>query len=168
MLRAATKSGEDTKELAGAVASLARSGDVVLLAGDLGAGKTTFTQGFGRALGVDAPITSPTFTLLNHYATAGGLTLLHADVYRLDRLQEIVDLGLTELVDDAAIALVEWGDVAEPVLPKDFLEIRIAYPEGDAEDDHRTFTFRPVGVAWGARIKALSTLLERWSTEGSP
>ena len=158
-----TKSGEDTKELAAAVASIAHPGDVILLAGDLGAGKTTFTQGFGRALGVEGPVTSPTVTLLNHYH-ARDVTLLHADVYRLDRLQEIVDLGLTELIDDTyAIAIVEWGDVAEAVLPKDFLEIRISYPSDDADDDRRVFAFRAVGRSWTARLEALAPLLDRWA-----
>ncbi|HEX7167415.1 MAG TPA: tRNA (adenosine(37)-N6)-threonylcarbamoyltransferase complex ATPase subunit type 1 TsaE [Acidimicrobiales bacterium] len=156
-----TKSAEDTRELGAAVASLVRRGDVLLLAGDLGAGKTTFTQGFARALGVDGPVTSPTFTLLHEY-DARGMKILHADVYRLERMQEVVDLGLGELVDDDAVALVEWGDVAEPALPKDFLEIRIAYPSGDAEDDVRTFTMRTVGASWAPRLAALQRALDRW------
>ena len=174
MIRTVTKSSEDTKEMAAAIASVARAGDVILLAGDLGAGKTTFVQGFGRSLGVDEPITSPTFTLLNHYQ-GRDVTVFHADVYRLDHLQEIVDLGLPELVDDDhdGIALVEWGDVAEPVLPKDFLEIRIAYPADappSAEvaevvdtEDRRTFEFRPVGASWASRLDALESALARWS-----
>ena len=162
---ATTKSPDDTRELAAAVAAVVRPGDVILLAGDLGAGKTTFTQGFGRALGVDEPILSPTFTLLNHYVARDDVTILHADVYRLDHLQEIVDLGLTELVDDSAIALVEWGDVAEPVLPKDFLEIRIAYADAGVDsDDVRTFTLRPVGPSWLPRAGALREVVARWST----
>lgn len=167
MIGARTKSPEDTRELAAAIAAVVTPGDVLLLAGDLGAGKTTFTQGFGRALGVTTPITSPTFTLLHEY-DATHLKVLHADVYRLDRLQEVVDLGLTELVDgdDDAVALVEWGDVAEPALPKDFLEIRIAYPEGDAEDDLRTFNLRAVGPSWVARLPALQRGLERWRVSG--
>ena len=84
---AATKSPDDTRELAAAVAAVARPRDTVLLAGDLGAGKTTFTQGFGRALGIEGPITSPTFTLVRHY-TEATIPLLHADVYRVERLQE--------------------------------------------------------------------------------
>ena len=86
MITAVTKSAEDTKELAAAVAPLVRSGDIVLLAGDLGAGKTTFAQGFGRALGVQEQITSPTFTLMRPYEAR--LRLLHCDVYRLDHLQD--------------------------------------------------------------------------------
>ncbi|HEX4978435.1 MAG TPA: tRNA (adenosine(37)-N6)-threonylcarbamoyltransferase complex ATPase subunit type 1 TsaE [Acidimicrobiales bacterium] len=163
MTAAVTKSADDTRELAAAIAGVVRAGDVVLLAGDLGAGKTTFTQGFARALGVTDPVTSPTFTLVNHYR-GDVLTIIHADVYRLDRLQEIVDLGLPELVDDEeAVALVEWGDVAEPVLPKDFLEVRIGYSPSDADtDDTRTFELRPVGASWRTRVAALEDVVERW------
>lgn len=160
MILAATKSAEDTKELAAAVAGVVRSGDIVLLAGDLGAGKTTFAQGFGRSLGVEEPITSPTFTLMRPYE--GRLRLLHCDVYRLDHLQEILDLGITELVDDQSVALVEWGDRAEPVLPPDFLEIEIAY--GGSEEERR-LSIRWVGRAWSARASVLQRALERWSAE---
>lgn len=154
-----TKSAEDTRELAAQLATVAVPGDVILLAGDLGAGKTTFAQGFARALDIDEPVVSPTFTLVRSYR--GRVKLLHADVYRLDHLQEIVDLGLAELVDDDTVALVEWGDVAEPVLPADFLEIRIGYSDG--EDDERTFTTRAVGSSWTARLAALQASLTRWA-----
>ena len=162
MFDAATKSVDDTRELAAAVASLAKGGDLVLLAGELGAGKTAFTQGFARALGVTEPVTSPTFTLMNEYP-GRDLRVVHADVYRLDHMQEIVDLGLTEEVDDHSVALVEWGDMAEPVLPADFLEIRIAYGEAD---DARKLHFRPVGRSWAARVAALEETLSRWAVTG--
>src|SRR3954453_10587203 len=96
-----------------------------------------------------------------HHYPAGDLLLLHADVYRLGRLQEIIDLGLSELVDDGAIAIVEWGDAAAPVLPQDFLEIRIGFRDAGS-DDERRFELRPVGVRWGARAGALGRALERW------
>jgi tRNA threonylcarbamoyladenosine biosynthesis protein TsaE len=158
VIRATTKSPEDTRELAGAVAGLVRGGDILLLAGELGAGKTCFTQGLGRALGVTEQVTSPTFTLLRPY-DGTELQLLHADVYRLEHLQEIVDLGIVEQVDGAAVAVIEWGDMAEPVLPADFLEIRLTYGE---DDDRRLLELRPVGAAWAARTVALQRALERW------
>lgn len=157
-MKVATSSADETRELGAAVAGVTRPGDVVLLAGDLGAGKTTFVQGFGKALGVTDRITSPTFTLMHNYE--GRIRLVHVDVYRLDRLQEILDLGITELVDDDAVAVVEWGDVAEAVLPADFLEIRIGYT--DSDDSIRRFTFRPVGASWSARASALSDATARW------
>jgi tRNA threonylcarbamoyladenosine biosynthesis protein TsaE len=161
MIEAATKSADDTRELAAALAPLAKGGDIVLLAGELGAGKTTFTQGFGKALGIDEQITSPTFTLMRPY-DGRNLRLLHCDVYRLEHLQEIIDLGINELVDDEAVALVEWGDVAEPVLPADFLEIRFSYGDEEA-DDHRSLAVRAVGGSWAARNAAVQRALERWT-----
>ena len=161
MIAAATKSADDTRELAGAFAPFVRGGDILLLAGELGAGKTCFTQGLGRALGVDEQITSPTFTLMRPYDGA-ALRLLHCDIYRLDHLQEIVDLGINELVDDDAIAVIEWGDMAEPVLPADFLEIRITYDEDGDGDDARRFALRPVGSSWANRSGGLARALERW------
>ena len=153
-----TSSPVETRELGAAIAGVARPGDVILLAGDLGAGKTTFVQGFGTALGVAEPITSPTFTLMHNYE--GRVRVVHVDVYRLERLQEILDLGITELVDDDAVGLIEWGDVAEAVLPADFLEIRIAYSDGD--DTVRRFTLRPVGPSWQTRASALADATARW------
>lgn len=158
MLSAATKSADDTREMAAQLATLAKPGDLILLAGDLGAGKTAFAQGFGRALGVDEPIVSPTFTLVRTYP--GRMPMLHVDVYRLDHLQEVVDLGLAEMLDEGGVALIEWGDMAAPSLPADFLEVRIDY--GDA-DDERRFDFRIVGPSWAPRNRALQAALSRWS-----
>jgi tRNA threonylcarbamoyladenosine biosynthesis protein TsaE len=157
-LVAATKSAEHTRELAGAVAGLLAPSDTILLAGDLGAGKTAFTQGLARALGIAEQVTSPTFTLMHNY-TGGRLPLLHVDVYRVGRLQEVVDLGLPELLDDGAAAVIEWGDVAAPALPPDFLEVRIEF---GVTDDERRFTFRPVGTRWAQRADALRRVLEGW------
>ena len=158
-LTVVTKSADHTRELAAALAPLLEPRDTILLAGDLGAGKTTFTQGLGRALGVEQPITSPTFTLMHQYPTA-TVPLVHADVYRVGRLHEIVDLGLGEMIDDGAIAVIEWGDLAAPTLPPDFLELRIGFGAGD---DERTITLRPVGLRWAARLDAVERALEAWS-----
>lgn len=162
-LLAATGSAEATRALAAAVASCCRPGDVVLLAGELGAGKTTFAQGVGRALGIVEPVTSPTFTLVRQYEVGqghGGVrTLLHADVYRLGHLQEVADLGLGELVEDGAVALVEWGDAAEPVLGRDALTVAVAAGPGD---DDRTFVLSASGGSWAGRWEALAAELAPW------
>lgn len=158
MIHLATKSADDTRELAAQVAALARPGDLVLLAGDMGAGKTTFTQGFGKALGVTEQVTSPTFTLVRTYPAR--IPLLHVDAYRLDSLQEVIDLGMHELLDDGAVALIEWGDIIAPVFPTDFLEIRLEF--GDADDDRR-LRMRAVGQPWAARMTGLGAALDRWS-----
>ncbi len=114
-MRRTTTSPAATRELAGRLAGICRAGDVVLLVGDLGAGKTIFAQGFAAALGVAGPVTSPTFALVRHYRCgpdAAVAQLIHADVYRTGSEAEVADLALAELVEEDAVALVEWGDMA--------------------------------------------------------
>ena len=140
-----------THAVAGTVASLSRAGDVILLAGEMGAGKTAFAQGFGRALGVTEPITSPTFTLVHSYDTAGP-TLHHADVYRLDQLSEVADLALGELAEFDGIVLVEWGDVVASTFG-DHLVVRLDLVDGDVGARH--ITISPAGATWARRWAAL-------------
>jgi tRNA threonylcarbamoyladenosine biosynthesis protein TsaE len=159
-----TAAPDQTRALAGTVAGACVPGDVLLLVGDLGAGKTTFAQGFGVGLGVTEPITSPTFTLVRQYPVDGDgrvRTLVHADLWRLDHLHEIVDLGLGELVEDGAVALVEWGDAAEPVLGSDALAVELAAGDADG-DDERVITVRPSGRRWIDRWDALAGALDAW------
>ena len=162
VLTARTISVGETRDLAAALAALAQPGDLVLLAGDLGAGKTAFAQGFGAGLGVTEPITSPTFTLAQQYR--GRLMMHHLDVYRLDQLGEVAELGLSELLDDEGVVLIEWGDAILPVLPNDYLEVRLGFVEGaDASDDERRVELRTVGVGWGNRQVSLLHALEPWA-----
>jgi tRNA threonylcarbamoyladenosine biosynthesis protein TsaE len=161
-LRLRTEGPDETRAVAGALAPLAVPGDIVLLVGDLGAGKTAFAQGFGAALGIVESMTSPTFTLVRQYELggAGGLrTLFHADLYRLDHLAEIADLGLGELVEDGGVALVEWGDAAEPLLGADALAVELG---PGLTDDERVLTFRPSGKRWLVRWDALAGSLATW------
>lgn len=146
-LRARTTSPESTRELASRLAGAARRGDVIVLQGALGAGKTTFAQGFARGLGVGVPVTSPTFTLVRQYPCTLG-QLVHVDVYRLDHLAEVADLGLADLVEDG-VALVEWGDVARAALGPVTWTVSIGRPQAVAADEppdpvaadeHRLFT----------------------------
>jgi len=157
MLKARTKSVDDTRSLAAEVAALARPGDLVLLAGDLGAGKTSFVQGFARALGVEEPVTSPTFVLVHGYE--GLLPIIHIDAYRLDHLQELVDLGIAELLDGGGVTLIEWGDAVLPALPSEFLEVRLELGDGD---DERIVRLRGSGTAWAVRADPLRKALDRW------
>jgi tRNA threonylcarbamoyladenosine biosynthesis protein TsaE len=150
----------DTRRLAGAVAWVVQPGDVVVLTGDLGAGKTTFAQGFAAALGVDEPVTSPTFALVRPYRCAGPAvrTMLHADVYRLDAIAEVADLGLAQLVEDAAVALVEWGERAVPVLGPDPLTVVLV--PGAGEDERLVRVLAPGGPSWAPRLEVLRRALE--------
>ena len=163
-----TSDAEGTRGVAAAIAGCCAPGDVLLLAGDLGAGKTTFAQGFGRALGIVEAVTSPTFTLVRQYPVTPGPgrpveCLIHADVYRLDHLQEITDLGIGELVEDGGVALVEWGDAAAPVLGDGALTVRL---EADPDPDRpevRTLVLSAAGDAWVPRWAALSAALAPWA-----
>jgi tRNA threonylcarbamoyladenosine biosynthesis protein TsaE len=159
-LTACSASAETTRELAAGLAALLEPTDVILLSGDLGAGKTTFTQGLARGLGVAGPVTSPTFTLVRSYdgrwQDGRPMCLLHADVYRLDHLQEIIDLGLAELVEEGAAAVVEWGEAAAPALAPDYLEIHVSFA---SSDDHRVLRASPVGARWEARMAAVGEAL---------
>lgn len=158
---ARTSAPAETQELAAALAQVAIAGDLVVLAGEMGAGKTAFTQGFARGLGIDERVTSPTFTIIQEYP-GGRLGLHHLDVYRLEHLREVIDLGLGEMLDEDAVMLVEWGDAVLPALPDQFLEVRIAF---GGDDDERTFELRPVGGSWPARARALADAIAPWAQE---
>ena len=151
-----------TRELAGRLAGLCRPGDVVLLIGDLGAGKTVFAQGFAAALGVEGPVTSPTFALVRQYRCAAsspvGL-LIHADVYRTGSLDEVADLALAELVEEDAVALVEWGDLAAPALGESALVVTLGAPDALGAPERRELTMTGRG-RWSDRAGAVSALLE--------
>lgn len=151
------RSLEQTHAVAAAVARHVRTGDVIVLAGEMGSGKTAFAQGFGRALGVSEPITSPTFTLVHSY-DAGPITLHHADLYRLDHLNEVADLGLDELAEMRGIVLIEWGDVAESLLG-DHLEVRLDVDHDDL--DAREITLSATGPTWANRWDPLRAEVEK-------
>jgi tRNA threonylcarbamoyladenosine biosynthesis protein TsaE len=155
---ARTAAREETQALGEALAPLCEPGDLVLLSGEMGAGKTALTQGLGRGLGVTERITSPTFTIAHQYA--GRLTVHHLDVYRLEHLNEALDVGLSEILDEGALVVIEWGDAIIPVLPRDFLEVRLSFGEGD---DDRELRMRAVGTRWSARERRLAEVLEPWS-----
>ncbi|NNF87203.1 MAG: tRNA (adenosine(37)-N6)-threonylcarbamoyltransferase complex ATPase subunit type 1 TsaE [Acidimicrobiia bacterium] len=125
------------------LAGLIWAGDVVLIDGELGVGKTTFVAGLAEGLGVEEPITSPTFILMRTYP--GLLPLTHADVYRLDTLAEIEDLELTEASADGVLA-VEWGTAIEQWMPADHLVVRLRL----GDDEVRRIELVPYGN-WATR-----------------
>lgn len=154
-LRAAT--AEDTRAIGEAVAPLLSRGDAIALTGELGAGKTTFAQGIARGLGFPGHVVSPTFTLVREYRS-GRLPIVHADVYRLERVQEVVDLEL-EASAEAGVLLVEWGDVVEALLPGGHLVVELTVP-GDGEE--RAVELRTEGTGWLPRWERLERQLEPW------
>jgi tRNA threonylcarbamoyladenosine biosynthesis protein TsaE len=148
-----------------AVASVLRAGDVVVLTGDLGTGKTVVAQGVAAGLDVTEPVVSPTFALVHEYS--GSLPVRHVDVYRLDHVQEAIDLGLEELLDDGVV-LVEWGERVREVLPADRLEITLALGGVDDPEDTRVVTLVPSGVSWADRTPALAAALAALDAVGDP
>lgn len=129
-----TNSPEETWALAAELANELAPGTVIALHGDLGSGKTCLVQGLAAALGIDEPVTSPTYTLIGEYQ--GRLPLHHIDLYRLSGPEEAVGLGLDEYFDADGITAIEWAERAEGLLPPDLLHIRI---EANAKTGTRTF-----------------------------
>jgi tRNA threonylcarbamoyladenosine biosynthesis protein TsaE len=149
--RAVTRSTDETLDLARAVGELLRPGDVISLVGELGAGKTVFARGVARALGVTDLVVSPTFTIVREYE--GRVPLVHVDVYRIDAVQELHDLGFEEVVRDDAVTLVEWGDKVDGLLPGDRLDVRLV---PGAADDERVVELEGHGHSWRARATELA------------
>jgi tRNA threonylcarbamoyladenosine biosynthesis protein TsaE len=146
---------EEMRDLGARLARSLRAGDVVVLSGELGAGKTTFTQGLGEGLGVRGGVTSPTFVIARVHPSLGdGPALVHVDAYRLHGAPELDDLDLDADLDDA-VTVVEWGSGLAEALTDSPLEIRIdravAAPDADPEDDPRIVTIGPIGPSWLAR-----------------
>lgn len=151
---------EDTRAIGEALASLLRPRDAVALTGELGAGKTTFVQGVARGLGIEDRVVSPTFTLIKEYA--GRLDVAHVDVYRLDRVQDVLDLGLEELGTGEDVLLVEWGDAVEGLLPPERLRVELAAEDPSGASDVRRLEVSAVGASWRERWPALLEALRPW------
>jgi len=116
------KNDSDTQQLGEKISQLAQSGDIFLLTGDLGAGKTTFSKGFAKGLGITQMIKSPTYTLIREY-DSGRLPLYHMDVYRLEGSGD--DLGLDEYLDGDGVCLIEWGEIIKDMIENPFIELII-------------------------------------------
>jgi len=115
-------SSQETQEFGASLGRLLRGGELICLEGELGSGKTTFIQGIGRGLGVDGPITSPTFTLVNEYR-GKNLTFYHVDLYRVESRQEIIASGLDDLFFGDGVCAIEWAEKARGLVPPERLWI---------------------------------------------
>lgn len=150
-----TSSAAETAGFGEITGSFLDSGDVVCLYGNLGAGKTKFAQGVARGLGIEDPVTSPTFTLINEYQ--GRLPLYHMDVFRLCSPLEMEDLGYEEYFYGSGVTLIEWADIVHQILPQDRLDITITRcPEGD---DFREITLAPLGDRFRQLVEELMTVV---------
>jgi tRNA threonylcarbamoyladenosine biosynthesis protein TsaE len=153
-LQTTTRDADETHALGQRLGALLRAGDVVVLDGELGTGKTVLAKGIAIALGITEPVVSPTFTVVREYDAP--LPLVHVDVYRLDHLQELHDLGFDDLVGGEAVTVVEWGDRVSAALPSDRLRILL---EPGAGDDDRIVSVEAAGISWGERRDALRAAL---------
>jgi tRNA threonylcarbamoyladenosine biosynthesis protein TsaE len=148
-----TESVAETQSLGVHLASWLCSGDVLALVGDLGAGKTAFTQGLARGLGIATPVTSPTFTLINEYRTAAGIKLQHVDCYRADDAPlEMWDAGLADLLAGEDIVVIEWADRILGLLPAEYIAITFDY----MDEDRRRLRFMAHGERWVNTLRHLA------------
>lgn len=151
MFKIRLKGLKETEDFGIRLGKLLKGGDIVSLTGDLGTGKTTFTKSIGKGLGVDDYITSPTFTLINEYE--GRYKLYHFDVYRLENVEELEDLGFEEYFYSNGVTIVEWGDKIDKFLPRERIQINI---EKGKELDERIFNVDGEGERYKEIIKELS------------
>lgn len=135
-----TTSAKETRALGARLATILRPGDVLLLFGDMGAGKSELTRGIASGLGIDGPVSSPSFTILQVYED-GRVPLYHFDWYRMESVEELYELGMEEYLGGDGIAVVEWPTRCPEAVPENYLEITFT-PLGE---DTREITWRSVG-----------------------
>jgi tRNA threonylcarbamoyladenosine biosynthesis protein TsaE len=152
-----TRSPEETREIGRAIGKLAVPGDIYLLVGQLGAGKTCLTQGIAWGLGIEEYTLSPSFVIMRELR--GRLTLYHMDFYRLDSLAEIADLGLDDYLYGQGVCVIEWAEKGREVLPDEHLLIRLAY----VSDTERSLEFVPSG---GRYMKLVEELRKAVAVKG--
>lgn len=157
-----TRTPSETRAVAATIARVLRPGDVVALTGELGAGKTCFVQGAAAALGVGDRVTSPTFVLRREYV--GRVRVVHLDVYRLETLADVADIGFEEIFDPAVVTFIEWADAMNPLLPGDHVEVELRTELGAGADaDVRRMVLRPRGDDWHRRLGQLFDDLRQWA-----
>jgi tRNA threonylcarbamoyladenosine biosynthesis protein TsaE len=156
-LKLISRSPEQTQRLGTRLGELAQVGDVLLLTGNLGSGKTCLTQGIAWGLGVKEYAFSPSFVIIREYH--GRLTLYHIDFYRLDRFEEIADLGLDEYPYGEGVCVVEWADKGMAVLPDEHLLIHLSY----MSDTERAISIEPKGLRYTELSKLLDAEFKTWN-----
>ncbi len=149
-LRLTTASPAETEALGAQLGRLLRAGDVVALSGDLGAGKTVLARGLAAGAGATGYVASPTFTLIREYQ--GSLPVYHVDLYRLDRPEQLDDLGLDEIFDGSGIVVIEWAEQAAAWLPDEHLWITIRFGAGE---EQRMLDLVPRGPHYAALLAQL-------------
>ncbi|WP_427910073.1 tRNA (adenosine(37)-N6)-threonylcarbamoyltransferase complex ATPase subunit type 1 TsaE [Pelotomaculum schinkii] len=149
-----TKSPEETARIGMMLGSFLTAGDIVCLQGELGAGKTCFAQGVARGMGIEDPVTSPTFNLVNEYH--GKLTLYHLDVYRLNGPGDLDDLGYEDIFYGDGVTLIEWAERVREALPAERLEILI---NRGTQDEFREIRMLPRGDRYRLVVEGLMSVV---------
>ena len=163
-LQLRTRTAHDTRAVGAAIAPLLRIHDVMVLTGELGAGKTTLVRGIASGLGASEHVASPTFTLVREYVT-GRIPIAHVDVFRLDRVQDVVDLALDELEDGACVLIVEWGDAVDELLPDDRLRVELTSEDPAGGSDARRIAITAEGPSWLERADELGAVTGPWGAD---
>ncbi len=138
-----SKGYDETRAIAAEFAKKLLPGDIVTLDGDLGAGKTAFTGGLALGLGIDRHVTSPTFTIVNEYH-GGKMPLYHFDVYRLESMDDLYDIGWEDYIKNGGVCVLEWADIVRDGLDLPYYEIRIS--KKDADEDMREISINYKGA----------------------
>ena len=154
-LELVSHSPEETQKLGVHIGKLAQPGDIILLVGSLGTGKTCLTQGIAWGLGVEEYALSPSFVIVRELH--GRLPLYHIDLYRLDHVEEIAELGLDEYLYGNSVCVVEWAEKGLSELPPEHLLIRMVY----LSDTDRSLEFKPCGKRYSDKLTKLEHLSER-------
>ena len=150
MLKLITESAEETSKIGEQLGMLLNKGNIVCLSGDLGAGKTAFTKGIAKGMGVEDYVTSPTYTIINEYE--GRLPLFHFDVYRLNDVEEMYELGYEEYFFGDGVVVLEWADIVRDIIPGERLWITILNTKGD---NSREIIIEPTGEAYDNIVKGM-------------
>lgn len=183
IMKLASGSPSFTKKIGLILSKILKSGDILLLAGELGAGKTTFISGIAEGLGIKENLSSPSFTIINLYEIGSRKKFIHADFYRLDNADEILNIGIEDyLYSSRNIACIEWGDKIKGFLGSNYLEVKFEYfyPSGrdpitghiagytagydsnsDLEKRLVSFSSPAISSYWDRKLKIFKKLLER-------
>ena len=157
MMNLISESPEETQRLGEELGRLAQPGDLFLLVGGLGTGKTCLTQGIAWGLGIEGYATSPSFVVINQYW--GSLPLYHIDLYRLDSIEEVIELGLDDYLYGNGVCVVEWAEKALEVFPTEHLLVEISF----RSDTSRNLVLRPSGERYVAMLSQLKQGMKKWS-----
>jgi tRNA threonylcarbamoyladenosine biosynthesis protein TsaE len=158
-----SNSADFTKDLGKKISRFLAKGSIILFTGELGGGKTTFISGIAVGLGLKEDLSSPSFTILNEYHIDGQLKLIHADLYRLENIDDINGTGLEDYIYDGfSIICIEWGDRIKDHIKKEFLEINIRYLIDSSNiSTKRKITFESGSTLWDLKLSRFKKIIEK-------